>query len=162
MLEGEKEVVNKVDEFCIARASAIYGARPASGKVNFALWVIENLKADKTINVVTDQWNSPTINTNLAEMTLEVVERRLKGIYHLAGATRISRYDFAKLIAEAFNLNHELIIPVTMDKLKWTASRPKDSSLDVSKAAKDLHHEPCEIEVALRELREELPHKTSE
>jgi dTDP-4-dehydrorhamnose reductase len=32
-------------------------------------------------------------------MLLEIVERELKGVFHLAGATRISRYGFALQIA---------------------------------------------------------------
>ena len=155
-LKGEEEVINIANEFCIARSSVIYGARPASGKVNFALWTIEKLKAGETVNIVIDQWSSPTLNTNLSEMLLEVVERRIAGIYHLAGATRISRYDFAKLIAENFNLNKRLIKPSTMDMLRWTANRPRDSSLDVSKASMNLRSKPLEIEEALRKLKQEL------
>ncbi|MCX8205491.1 MAG: dTDP-4-dehydrorhamnose reductase [Candidatus Nezhaarchaeota archaeon] len=155
-LEGEREVASRLSEFCIARSSVIYGARPASGKTNFALWVIEKLRGNEVIDVVVDQWNSPTLNTNLAEMILEVAEKRLTGVYHLAGASRISRYDFARLLAETFNLNRELIKPVTASKLSWKAKRPQDSSLDVGKAMKDLDNKPLGILDALRRLREEV------
>ncbi|MEM2219681.1 MAG: dTDP-4-dehydrorhamnose reductase [Candidatus Korarchaeum sp.] len=155
-LEGEREIINTVEEFCIARASVIYGARPSSGKVNFATWVIEKLRSGDIVSIVADHWNSPTLNTNLARMIIEVVERRLTGVYHLAGATRISRYEFAKLIAEEFGLNGELIRPITMDEVGWIASRPRDSSLDVSKAMETLQNKPSTIKEALRVLREEL------
>lgn len=155
-LKGEEEVIDKLNEFCIARPSVIYGIKPLSGKSNFALWVIEKLRKNESINVVMDQWVSPTLNTNLADMLLEVLERRLTGIYHLAGATRMNRYEFAKLIAEEFNLNHELIRPIAMCELKWKASRPKDSSLDVSKAMKNLYNKPLQIKDAVRKLKEEL------
>jgi len=155
-LEGEKIVADTLDDYCIVRSSVIYGARPASGKINFALWVIKQLKNGKTINIVTDQYVSPTLNTNLAEMILEIAERRLTGIYHLAGATRISRYEFARLIAETFNLSSTLIAPIKMNTLKWIAKRPRDSSLNVSKAKNDLHNPPLEIEDALKKLKEEL------
>ncbi|MEM1914653.1 MAG: dTDP-4-dehydrorhamnose reductase [Candidatus Nezhaarchaeales archaeon] len=155
-LEGERRVIDILDEYCIARSSVIYGSRPASGKVNFALWIIERLKRGETVNVLKDQWNSPTLNTNLAEMILEIAERKLTGVYHLAGATRVSRYEFACMIAETFDLDKELIRPVTMDKLEWIAPRPKDSSLDVSKAMKTLRKKPIRIEEALKRLREEI------
>ena len=48
------------------------------------------------MSVVIDRWNSLTLSMNLVEMILEIAERRLMGIYHLAGAIRISRYEFAK------------------------------------------------------------------
>ena len=79
-LEGEKSVKSIVDEWCIARPSVIYGSTPAAGKVNFALWVLEKLKAGESMNIITDQYISPTLNTNLAEMILEVSERRLAGV----------------------------------------------------------------------------------
>ena len=66
-------------EYLIARPSVIYGSTPAAGKVNFALWLIDTLRKGERVKIVTDQWNTPTLNTNLAEMTLEVVEKKING-----------------------------------------------------------------------------------
>ena len=146
------------EQFCpsVARTCVIYGSRPASGKVNFALWLIESLKAGRQVRVVTDQFITPTLNTNLAEMLLEAAERRLDGIYHLAGADRISRYDYACSLARAFDLDESLILPSCMDEMKWNAKRPKDSSLDSSKAARTLLHKPLPLTEALRRLKDEM------
>ena len=96
-----EELVKTQKEYFIARPSVIYGSTPAAGKVNFALWLIDTLRKGERVKIVTDQWNTPTLNTNLAEMTLEVVERRLTGTFHLCGATRVSRFEFAGLIARS-------------------------------------------------------------
>lgn len=141
---------------CIARPCVIYGAKPASGKVNFALWLIDNLRNRKEVKIVTDQFITPTINTNLAKMLLEVAGRELKGVFHLAGATRVSRYDFALQIANKFGLDKDLIIPSRMAEMKWIASRPKDSSLDTSKASRYLKEKPYDLDRALRVLKEEM------
>ena len=111
-LKGEESIKNLTDEYCIARASVIYGSIPATGKINFALWLLNKLKRREKAKIVTDQWNSPTLNINLANMVLEVLERKLTGIFHLAGATRLSRYEFAKFLAENFSLDMNLITPV--------------------------------------------------
>ena len=155
-LNGEEEVKNILSEYCIVRSSVIYGSTPASGKTNFALWVIEKLKNNETINVVIDQWNSPTLNTNLAEMIIEVIERRLTGIYHLAGATCINRYEFAKLIAKSFELDDTLINPINSSEINWIAKRPRDSSLNVEKANRILSNKPYTIREALKTLKREL------
>jgi hypothetical protein len=55
------------------------------------------------ISVLVDQFVSPTLNTNLSNIILEAAEKRLTGIYHVAGETRISRYAFALKLAETFN-----------------------------------------------------------
>ncbi len=140
---------------CIARTCVIYGARPASGKVNFALWLINSLKSGKEVRVVTDQFITPTLNTNLAGMVLEAADRRLSGVYNLAGATRISRYDYALELAREFDLDASLILPSRMEDLLWVAKRPIDSSLNTSKASATLMEKPYELKKALRILREE-------
>ena len=133
-----EEIVQTQTEYFIARPSVIYGSTPAAGKVNFALWLIETLRKGNRVKIVTDQWNTPTLNTNLAEMTLEVIERRLTGIYHLCGASRVSRLEFAEQIADAFGLDKGLIDRVLSSQFSWPAKRPMDSSLDTSKAQETL------------------------
>ena len=155
-LEGEKIVRNFIPEWCIKRPSVIYGSAPAAGKINFALWVIDKLRKGEQIKIITDQCISPTFNTNLAEMIIEVAQRHLTGIYHLAGATSLSRYDFACLIAEAFDLDKNLIKPAKSEEMNWKAKRPKNTSLIVDKASRELSKKPLKIEDALNQLRKEL------
>jgi dTDP-4-dehydrorhamnose reductase len=156
-----EELVKTQAEYFIARPSVIYGSTPAAGKVNFALWLIDTLGKGEHVKIVTDQWNTPTLNTNLAEMTLEAVERRLTGTFHLCGATRVSRYQFAELIAETFALDKSLIDPALSSQFKWPAKRPIDSSLDTSKAQQVLRNKPLEIDEALKRLKVELSKKRS-
>jgi dTDP-4-dehydrorhamnose reductase len=151
-----EEIVQTQKEYFIARPSVIYGSAPAAGKVNFALWLIDTLRKGEHAKIVTDQWNTPTLNTNLAEMTIEVVERRLTGLYHLCGATRVSRFEFAEKIAASFGLDKSLIDKVTSSKFAWPAKRPVDSSLDTSKAQTILKNTPLEIAKALEQLKSEL------
>ena len=141
---------------CVARTCVIYGSRPASGKINFALWILEKLQKGEEIRIVTDQYVSPTLNTNLAGMLLEAGEEKREGIYHLAGATRISRYDFACKLADVFGLERSLIIPAKMADLCWKARRPMDSSMDVCKATLLLKEKPWDIDKSLKTLREEI------
>jgi len=155
-LEGEKLVASSSIEWCIARPSVIYGSTPAAGKVNFALWVLNKLKENESMKIITDQWVSPTLNTNLAEMILEIIERKLTGIYHLSGATPINRYDFSTLLADTFGLEKSLISPAKSNEMKWFAKRPANTSLNVEKALINLHCKPLKIKEALIKLNEEI------
>ena len=154
-----EELVTAQDEYFIGRPSVIYGSTPAAGKVNFALWLIDALRKGERVKIVTDQWNTPTLNTNLAEMTLEVIERKLTGTFHLCGATRVSRFQFAELIAEAFDLDKSLIDSAVSSQFKWPAKRPMDSSLDTTKAQQTLKNKPLEISEALKRLKIEISKK---
>lgn len=155
-LHGEKAVEEINEEFLIARTSVIYGTRPASGKINFALWLVESLEKNQEIKVLTDQFISPTLNTNLAKMVLEASERRLSGIYHIAGASRVSRFEFAIELAETFNLNKSLIKESSVSDMDWVAKRPKDSSLDVSKTNNVLKTKSMNLSEALILMKEEI------
>ncbi len=156
-LRAEQIVQETIKNCCIARTCVIYGASPAAGKVNFALWLINNLKAKNTVPIVTDQWISPTLNTSLAQMMLEIVERRLTGVYHLSGATRVSRLEYVTQLAEVFGLGTDVVKPVkATDITSWIAKRPKDSSLDTSKAQQALRCKPLELGEALALLKKEL------
>ena len=155
-LEAEKIVTASTVDWCIVRPSVIYGATPAAGKINFALWVLNKLRKREPMKIITDQWVSPTLNTSLAEMILEIIEENLTGVYHIAGATPLNRYNFAALIAEKFQLDETLIIPVKSNEMNWLAKRPKNTSLNVDKAYKKLKHNPINIQEALNILKEEI------
>ncbi|MCW4010292.1 MAG: dTDP-4-dehydrorhamnose reductase [Candidatus Bathyarchaeota archaeon] len=155
-LKAEECVAKSAREFCVARPSVIYGANPAAGKVNFALWLLKKLRRNEAAKVFVDQWNSPTLNSSLAEMTLEVAERRLTGIYHLSGASRVSRFDFAQRLADVFGLDKSLLVPTRMRDFSFAAKRPADSSLDTSKAAQVLKSKPLKLGDALEHLKAEF------
>lgn len=155
-LEAERVVANRLEDYCIARPSVIYGSTNAAGKINFALWLINKLRAEERVKIITDQWISPTLNTSMADMILEIVERRLTGIFHVSGATRISRYDFAGLLVEVFGLDAGLIDAVEAAGFPWVAKRPRDSSLDTEKAHKILKNKPLKVYQALKRLKQEL------
>lgn len=147
-LEGEKAVIENCNDYIIARTSVIYGAN----KKNFATWVINELKDGRKINIITDQWVSPTLNIDLAEQILALIEKDEYGIFHTAGGERISRYDFVIKLAEIFGFNKELVNPTTSDKMKWIARRPRDSSLNVSKISNI--KKPYKVNYALEKLKE--------
>lgn len=152
-LLGEEQMTRNSSRGCIARTSVLYGwgrlHRP-----NFATWLRDRLEANEPVRVVTDQFASPTLNTHLARMLLEVGERQSQGILHLAGSTRISRYEFAIGLAKQFSFNQKLIIPVNAGTISWKARRPFDSSLDVSLANETLTNKPIALHEALREFKD--------
>ena len=55
------------------------------------------------------------------------IELGSEGTLHVAGEERISRFDFARRIAECFDLDETLLLPVEMRDLNWLAKRPRGS-----------------------------------
>jgi dTDP-4-dehydrorhamnose reductase len=146
-LAGELALQNLKLPCCIARTSTPFGLHKK--KKSFPIWVKESLESKKEIEVLADQFTSPTYVPNLSTMLIEVATRQIAGVIHLAGATRISRYDMAKLVAEKLGLDQRLLKKTTMSKISWKAKRPAYSSLDVSLASALLNEKPQPITKSL-------------
>lgn len=126
-LMGEVITLSSVIRNCVVRASSIYGFGP--GRMNFAKFLINKLKANEEVRALTDQYTTPTQASLLAEALCEIIENRYSGVLHVVGE-RLSRYEFAVKVAEKFGFDRRLIKPATMDEFKWFAPRPRDSSLN--------------------------------
>jgi dTDP-4-dehydrorhamnose reductase len=146
-LLGERAVEDNAGAWAIARTSTPFGIHPT--KTTFANMVAKELSSGTLVQAVTDQYTSPTYTGNLVAMILEVARRRLEGTIHLATSTRISRYEFATLLAEKMGYDSKQILPVSCEGLGWVAKRPKDSSLDVGKASSLLDAKPLTVESSL-------------
>jgi dTDP-4-dehydrorhamnose reductase len=152
-LEGEKQVKKLCKNYVILRTSVLYGWH--SWKQNFVTWVINSLKQKKEISIVEDHFNTPTLADNLAEITIEAIQKNLQGLYHASGSQRISRYQFAQQITKIFNLNQSLTKPIKMKQITaWTAKRPKDSSLNINKIKNLLKTKPLNITEGLEKMKE--------
>ena len=141
--------------WCISRTSVVYGWG-RSYRPNAATYVHEKLSKGEKVSMVKDQYSSPTLNTSLGAMIIEVAERRISGIIHTAGATRLNRYDFALGLADTLGLDKKLISAVEAAQLSWKARRPRDSSLNVGMARRLLAQKPIEVREAYERFRKEL------
>ncbi len=151
-LRGEEYVQKLSADRLIVRASVIFGWHPS--KINFVTWVIRSLRQGKRIDVVADHYNTPTFAPDLARGILQAVGKNGKGVFHMAGGDRLSRFEFAVRIAERFGLPKELIKPIGMVELKaWIAKRPRDSSLNCERAARDLGVRLPTIDESLSEMK---------
>jgi dTDP-4-dehydrorhamnose reductase len=88
-------------------------------------------------------------------MLVEVAERKIPGILHTAGATRLSRYELALQVADVFRLDRKLVMEGTAKDILWKAKRPKDSSLIVARAAGLLSEKPLPITDSLEQFQKE-------
>ena len=149
-LEAERIVISKLPKALIMRTSVLYGWHPS--KLNFATWIIKGLREHQTLRVVNDHTNSPTLADNLARAVRAAIERASEGLLHVAGRERINRFDFAHKIAKNFDLDESLLVPVEMCDMSWVAKRPRDSSLDVAKAEKELGIELLGVNRGLEEM----------
>jgi dTDP-4-dehydrorhamnose reductase len=121
----------------ILRTNVLYGSG-IGVKANFALWVINSLKAGKQITVVDDQYGNPTFVSDLALAMIKTFELNRTGLFHIGGGEQLHRYEFALKTAEVFNLDASLIKRIKTSDLQQTAPRPMVSGFITLKAETQL------------------------
>ena len=70
---------------------------------------------------------------DIADAIKALIKKKEEGLFHIAGREPISRYDFSLRIAKVFGLDTNLIKETTTPLLRQKASRPANSSLDITK-----------------------------
>ncbi len=118
----------KCKKYYILRTAWLYG----EGK-NFVRTMLSLAKTKKELNVVADQYGSPTSCTTLCEIIESMIEKNPEyGIYHSTNLGFTTWYDFAKLIFEIKGINIT-VNSVTSDEYITPAKRPLNSKLSKSK-----------------------------
>lgn len=163
-LEAEKIVVN-LPSFAIARPSVIFGWAPirirgesgSSKPMNFAMFVLNKLKRHETVKAIRDQYASPMFADNLAEALLMLARRGQNGIFHTAGRSCLSRYEFAIKLAETFGYSTKQVEPVYASEFKQIAQRPRNSCLRVDKTERLLGMSLFTAEQGIKEMKTQEP-----
>lgn len=119
---------NFTKEFCsryfIVRSAWLYGEGS-----NFVRTMLKLSGTNKEINVVNDQFGSPTSTVDLAKAIIELIHTEHYGTYHGTCEGKCSWYDFAQKIFDIRNIDIK-VNPVTSEEYKRAASRPAYSVLD--------------------------------
>ncbi len=154
-LASENIITTSGIPYAIIRTMVLYGTG-YSVKPNFALWLMKELREEKTVRVVDDQMGNPTLADDLAYAILKAIELDRTGIYHVSGPDLVSRYEFATTLARVFHYSKKLVVPVKTASLKQAASRPLRSGFITLKTQIDLGVKLSGIEQGLVILKQQV------
>jgi len=168
-LSGEKYLKNT--NHAVLRPSVVYGWTPmelagttsSSGKpMNFAMWLLSKLNNDESAKIVTDQFASATLADSLAESALKIAENKLSGIFHVAGLSCESRFEFSQKLAKEFGYDENQIQPTDSSQFKQKAKRPSysclDSTLGIKTFGLNLHTTEDSLKIMKSQVEKEAPH----
>ena len=158
-LAGENAITTGDIRHAIVRTILIYGSG-INLKNNFALWVVNSLRAGREIRCATDQRCSPTFVGDIAGAVLNIVERDAGGLFHICGSEMINRFQFAMNTATVFDLDRSLIHPCTSAELEQLAPRPLVTGFVLDHALRTLAFEPLTTMEGLHHMRREIDHVT--
>ena len=124
---GELAVQSLLKNYIIARVCWVFGGGPKEDK-KFVSKIIAQFDKPE-INALNDSWGSPTYGKDLIGALKKLIVKNAKGIYHLAGKGRGSRYDVAKFIVETLK-SKSLVKAVDSSYFNLPARRVRNEALN--------------------------------
>jgi dTDP-4-dehydrorhamnose reductase len=124
-----EQAASLVPNATVLRPSVVYGLTPD----NFATLVLDTVSNDEEFPAVTDQRATPSYTPDVARASLDLARMGATGLFHAGGPVRLSRYEFATRLVDAFDLDENNVRAVETDELDLRAPRPTDTSLDSTK-----------------------------
>ena len=131
--EAERRVDALHPNATICRMPLMFGD-PGPCAETFIQPNLRALAEGKPQDLFVDEFRTPVSGDAAAEGILMLLEREVRGLVHLGGEERISRYDFGLLLADVFGYSPDCLVSVRQAGVRMAAARPPDVSLDSSMA----------------------------
>ena len=153
-LEAEK-IVQALDHWSILRTVLVIGMAEDLSRSNIVLWAKGALEKGQAINVVDDQFRTPTLAEDLAQGALLAATQKAQGIYNISGPDFMSIYELVGHVAEHFGLSMDSVTRVDSTTLNQPAKRPPKTGFDITKAKTELGFKPHTFSEALAVIAEQ-------
>lgn len=154
--ESEQVLLKSHIRWAIARTIIVYGIADNMSRSNIFLWAKDALSKGQKINVVDDQFRSPTLAEDLADGCILIADKNVTGIFNLAGPETLSILDLVYKVADFWKLDKSLVTPSKSATLNQPAKRPPYTGLVIDKARKELGYHPRTITEGLKVLDEQM------
>ena len=143
-LAGEQAVLRASPKNLVLRTSWVFGWHPTQAKT-FVHTILKAVREGRTLKSTTDQSSVPTVASDLAQWTLELVRGNASGLFHAVNDNGMSRFDWTKIILdEALRANLIPTVPpvepVLSSFFNSTMRRPDYTVMSNEKLAKRLGH----------------------
>lgn len=154
-LAAEEAVKAAGGRWAIARTVLVYGTAHLYGRSNIVLWVRDSLRAGKALNVVDDQWRTPTLAEDLADGCLRLAEQQAHGVFNICSDELLTPYQMALQVVDHFGLDGSLLTRVTANTFTQPARRPPRTGLIIDKARRELGYVPHSFQDGIRLVDEQ-------
>ena len=131
-LLGEQAIQKILKKYFIVRTSWVFGEHGN----NFVKTMLKLAKEHKELNVVADQYGSPTYTADVAPLLVEIIKTDKYGIYH---ATNEGVCTWAEFAEEIFKIAHldVKVKYIKTEEYPTRTKRPMNSRLSKNKLAKN-------------------------
>ena len=141
-LKAEEIVMKSGLDAAIIRTVLVYGIAEDMSRSNIVLWAKGALEKGGPINVVDDQFRSPTLAEDLADGCILAAKKKATGIYNISGKDQLSVLEIVQHVCDFWNLDRSLINAVSSNTLNQPAKRPPVTGFILDKAIRELGYNP--------------------
>ena len=135
-LRAENVVLNECSEALVIRTNFFGWCSP--GRTSFSDWILQGLKQGQELTMFSDVFFNPILIDHLVDVVVNLIYREAVGVFNVAGATRLSKFDFAMQLSKVFGYPANRIRDTSVSDFPFKAQRPNDMSLSVEKVTKYL------------------------
>lgn len=130
-LELEKKIIDYCNNnYLILRLSKIVGYKNDKNLLN---QMLINLKNRIVIESAFDQIFCPLVVDDLSDIIMKLQEQKVKGIFNTCGIEACNRFELTKLLIKNGNFDNSLIKKISLDDLKESVIRPKNTTMKCDK-----------------------------
>jgi len=154
-IAAEQIVLSDSPDAVILRLSVLYGPRYSTHPC-FLDEILARWRRGQAMAFFTDQYRNPTFAPQVADAVEQILAQpQVRGLFHLGGADRLSRYEFALIVGAMVGAPGELIGRASMFDHPGPAARPQDCSLDSENIGRKLGVIPIGCAEGLSEMLRE-------
>lgn len=126
---------------------------------SFTDQIISELAKNDSFWGFDDVFFTPILASDLAECVHQLIENKRYGVYNVSSNNRISKFEFALLVARLFGYSESLVKPCKIEERSNLVNRPRDMSLSNCKVSATLKRDLGTAEDGLRRLRDQFNQK---
>ena len=153
-LASEAVVLDAGVDGLVVRTLWLYGhlrcVRP-----NLVTWPLAALARGEDMRIVNDQWGNPTYVHDLARALVQLSGQGVGGLFHMGGATFLTRDELVRQVAAHFRLDASAVATMTTASAGQAARRPLRSGLRTDNIEAQLGWAPASLQEGLERMAAE-------
>lgn len=154
--KSEQVLLKSNCKWAILRTIILYGTAENLERNNIVLWARRALKDGQELNIIDDQFRSPTLAEDLAKACYLVIEKEAIGVYNTSGKDIMSIYEMVERMADFYKCDKSKINRISSTTLNQKAKRPPKTGFILDKSIKELGYKPHSFEEGLNLLEKQL------
>ena len=155
-LKSETLLLESSCRWTVLRTIIVFGVAENLSKGNIVLWAKGELEKGKKLNIIDDQFRSPTLAEDLADACILSFQKKKYGVYNVSGKDIMSIYEIVERIARHYNYSTDNLNKISTSTLNQTATRPLKTGFILDKAINELGYNPHSFEDSLTIIDQQL------